>query len=61
LDLITVDFETYYGSKYSLKKLTTEEYIRSDEFEVIGEWINSGIKFTSDGAAAHMNSPDRIK
>ena len=36
MDLITVDFETYYGSKYSLKKLTTEEYIRSDEFEVIG-------------------------
>jgi DNA polymerase len=33
---ITVDFETYYDSNYSLSKLTTEEYIRDDRFEVIG-------------------------
>jgi len=34
--LITIDFETYYDKKYSLSKITTEEYIRSKEFEVIG-------------------------
>lgn len=34
--IITLDFETYYDSEYSLKKLTTEEYIRHDLFEVIG-------------------------
>jgi DNA polymerase I-like protein with 3'-5' exonuclease and polymerase domains len=36
MNILTVDFETYYDSKYSLKKLTTEEYIRHEEFEVIG-------------------------
>jgi len=34
--IITLDFETYYDREYSLKKLTTEEYIRHDNFEVIG-------------------------
>lgn len=34
--IITVDFETYYDKAYSLSKMTTEEYVRADEFEVIG-------------------------
>lgn len=34
--LLTVDFETYYDKDYSLSKVTTEEYVRSDLFEVIG-------------------------
>lgn len=34
--LITIDFETYYDRLYSLSKITTEEYVRSDSFEVIG-------------------------
>jgi DNA polymerase I-like protein with 3'-5' exonuclease and polymerase domains len=34
--IITVDFETYYDREFSLSKMTTEEYIRSDDFEVIG-------------------------
>lgn len=33
---LTIDFETYYSQEYSLTKITTEEYIRSAEFEVIG-------------------------
>lgn len=36
MDILTVDFETYYTKEYSLSKLTTEEYIRSGRFEVIG-------------------------
>jgi hypothetical protein len=36
MDLITVDFETYYDRDFSLSKITTEEYVRSDLFEVIG-------------------------
>ena len=36
MNLITLDFETYYDKEFSLSKLTTEEYIRSREFEVIG-------------------------
>lgn len=34
--LITLDFETFYDRDFSLSKITTEEYIRSDQFETIG-------------------------
>lgn len=34
--IITVDFETYYDRDFSLSKMTTEEYVRDDRFEVIG-------------------------
>lgn len=36
MDLITLDWETYYDKQFSLSKLTTEAYIRDDRFEVIG-------------------------
>ena len=36
MDLITIDFETYYDKKFSLSKMTTEAYIRDPQFEVIG-------------------------
>ncbi len=36
MNIITVDFETYYDRDFSLSKITTEEYIRSPLFEVIG-------------------------
>ena len=35
MEIITVDWETYYAKDYSLTKLTTEEYIRSPMFEAI--------------------------
>lgn len=34
--ILTIDFETFYSQTFSLTKLTTEEYIRSPEFEVVG-------------------------
>ena len=56
--LITIDFETYYDKKYSLSKLTTEEYIRDKKFEVIGvglkvndeetEWFSGGREETKE-------------
>ena len=36
MNFITLDFETYYDREYSLRKLTTEEYVRDKRFEVIG-------------------------
>ena len=36
MNIITIDFETYYDKDYGLKKFTTEEYVRHDRFEVIG-------------------------
>ena len=35
MEVLTVDFETYYDKEYSLSKLTTEEYVRDPRFEVI--------------------------
>ena len=34
--MVTVDMETYWSQTFSLSKISTEEYIRSPEFEVIG-------------------------
>ena len=34
--MITLDFETFYDKDFSLSKLTTEEYVRDERFEVIG-------------------------
>jgi DNA polymerase len=36
MNLITLDFETYYDVGFSLSGLTTEEYIRDARFQVIG-------------------------
>lgn len=36
MDVITIDFETYYDKEYSLKKMTTEAYIRNPLFQIIG-------------------------
>jgi len=42
MKVITIDFETYYDKEYSLSKLTTEEYVRSDKFETIGVGVKDG-------------------
>jgi DNA polymerase len=52
LNILTLDFETYYDQQYSLSKMTTEEYVRDSRFEVIGvsvqvndeppEWCSGG-------------------
>ena len=37
MNIITLDFETYYDSKdFTLKKMTTEEYVRHPHFQAIG-------------------------
>lgn len=36
MNIITIDFETFYSPTYSLTKISTEEYVRSDQFQVIG-------------------------
>jgi len=58
VNILTIDFETYYSREFSLTKVTTEEYIRSPEFEAIGvavqvddgepEW------FSGDGESLHQ-------
>jgi DNA polymerase len=56
MNLITLDFETFYDRAFSLSKITTEEYIRSPQFETIGvavkvndgetEWFSGDFKET---------------
>ena len=36
MQIVTLDFETFYDKQYSLSKLTTEEYINDHRFEAIG-------------------------
>jgi DNA polymerase len=36
VNIITIDFETYYGKDLGFKTHTTEEYVRHEDFEVIG-------------------------
>jgi len=36
MDIVALDFETYYDNMYSLTKMTTEAYIHDGQFEVIG-------------------------
>ena len=52
MDIITVDFETYYDKTFSLSKLTTEQYVRSPDFEVIGLAVK-----VNDGETVWLSGP----
>lgn len=58
MNILTIDFETFYSREFSLTKVTTEEYIRSSQFETIGVsvQINDGepVWFSGDAAAMHQ-------
>jgi len=57
MNIITIDFETYYDRDFSLSKITTEEYIRSPLFEVIGVAVKVNDEkttwFSGDSAGVH--------
>lgn len=56
MDIIVIDFETYYDKEYSLSKMQTDAYIYDPRFEVIGlsvkrndgatEWFSGDMKAT---------------
>ncbi len=56
--MITLDWETYYSKEYSLSKITTEEYIRSPEFESIGLSVivddQPSVAFSGDFTDTHL-------
>ena len=58
MNILTIDFETYYSREFSLTKVTTEEYVRSPQFETIGVavQINDGEPewFSGDGESLHQ-------
>ena len=54
MKLITIDFETYYDKViFSLSKMTTEEYVRDDRFQVIGVAIKVDDKETEWASGTH--------
>ena len=53
MDLIVIDFETYYDQDYSLSKITTEAYVRDDKFEVIGLAIKVNNNLTEWASGTH--------
>ena len=54
MNTITIDFETYYDRAFSLSKMTTEEYIRNELFEVIGVAVKVG-----DGEPQWFSGPKK--
>ena len=56
MDLITLDFETYYDKDFSLTKMTTEEYIRDSRFEIVGVGVkvNNGPTEWASGTHAEL-------
>ena len=42
MKIVAIDFETYFDSEYTLKKLTTESYIRDERFDAHGAAIYAG-------------------
>jgi DNA polymerase len=55
LKIFCIDFETYYSQTFSLSKITTEEYVRSPEFETIGFAIQCHSR-QEEGGAPHWYS-----
>ena len=53
MDLITLDFETYYDKDFSLTKLTTEEYIRDPRFEIVGVGVKVNNGATEWASGTH--------
>ena len=53
MDLITLDFETFYDKDFSLSKLTTEEYVRDLRFEVIGVGVKVNNEATEWASGTH--------
>lgn len=61
--MLTIDFETFYSREFSLTRLTTEEYVRSPEFQVIGvavkvndgpaEWFSGTLEETAEFLAQY--------
>ena len=62
MDIVTIDFETYYDRDYSLSKMTTESYIRDKRFQVIGMAVKVNDTptrwYESDEVRGFLNSVD---
>jgi len=53
MNIVCIDFETYFDKDYTLSKLTTEEYVRSPLFRAHG----AAIKWSKDHEAKWYDAP----
>lgn len=53
MNILTLDWETYFDDEYTLKNLTTEHYVRDSRFEALGVGIRS-----SQGDSFWVEGPD---
>ena len=60
MDLITLDFETYYDQDFSLRKITLENYIRDPRFEVVGVGIKVNNGDTEWASGTHEELHDYL-
>ena len=60
MKLITLDFETFYDRDYSLSKLTTENYVRHRDFEVIGVAVKQWDENTEWVSGTHAQIKDYL-
>jgi len=56
MQIVTLDFETFYDVGYGLNRLTTEEYIKDERFQVIGVAIK-----IDDGKTRWYSGHDNIQ
>lgn len=59
----TIDFETYYDKEYTLKSMSTEEYIRDPRFEIICVAVRDpfGTFRVIDGAKGLIHVADELR
>ena len=57
MNIITVDFETYYDKRLGFKTQTTEEYIKDKRFEVIGV----GVKENDSETVWYTGTHDEVR
>lgn len=53
MNLLVLDFETFFDSEYTLKKMTTEAYIRDARFEALGCGL-----LDEDGEQTFLEGPE---
>jgi len=62
MNIVTLDLETYFGSDYTLSKMTTEAYVRDPRFEALGcgiRWLDGQTYWCpGDKFAEHIGKVD---
>ena len=58
MDILTLDFETFYSKEFSLSKMTTESYITDMQFEVIGIAVKRNNEQTQWFSGTHKQTKE---